>query len=63
MSPSSKISPPPPPVPSPNPPTFASVANRPRQTNPLGGLGSTIFTSPEGLTEQATPGRKALTGS
>jgi len=58
-----KMEPPPPPAPPPNPPTLASVANRPRSANPLGGLGSTIFTSPQGLTDQATPGRKALLGS
>jgi hypothetical protein len=59
---SPKIAPPPPPAPPPNPPTFANSTATPGRRNPLGGLAGTIFTSPQGLTEQATPGRKTLLG-
>jgi hypothetical protein len=59
-----KVSPPPPPAPPPNPPTFASAvvpANRGNRAA-SGGMASTIFTSPQGLVDAATPGRKTLLG-
>jgi hypothetical protein len=60
---SPKVSPPPPPAPPPNPPTFAQAEAGPARRNPLAGFASTVATSPQGLVEQATPGRKTLLGS
>jgi hypothetical protein len=54
--------PPPPPAPPPNPPTMATALAGPQRRNSMGGVGSTIFTSPQGLVDQSTPGRKTLLG-
>jgi hypothetical protein len=57
-----KIPKPEPPAPPPNPPTFAQSTASPQRRSPVGGIGSTIMTSPQGLVDQATPGRKTLLG-
>jgi hypothetical protein len=55
--------PPPPPAPPPNPPTYASAAAAPvRGVGPVGGLASTILTSPLGTTEPYSTSKKALLG-
>lgn len=56
--------PPPPPAPPPNPPTFANAAAAPGRnaTGPIGGLGSTILTSPLGTLEPYSTSKKALLG-
>jgi hypothetical protein len=55
--------PPPPPAPPPNPPSYASAAAAPgRRASPVGGLASTILTSPTGATEFASTGKKQLLG-
>jgi len=55
--------PPPPPAPPPNPPTYASAAEAPtRGVGPIGGLASTILTSPLGTSEPYSTSKKALLG-
>jgi hypothetical protein len=55
--------PPPPPAPPPNPPTYASAAAAPGRTAaPIGGLASTILTSPAGTTAPYSTSKKALLG-
>ena len=55
--------PPPPPAPPPNPPTYASAAAAPtRGAGPIGGLASTILTSPTGTNEPYSTSKKALLG-
>lgn len=59
----SKATPPPPPAPPPNPPTYASAAAGPvRGVGPIGGLASTILTSPMGTSEPYSTSKKALLG-
>jgi len=58
-----KATPPPPPAPPPNPPTYASAAAAPtRGVGPIGGLASTILTSPMGTSEPYSTSKKALLG-
>jgi hypothetical protein len=41
---------------------MATALAGPQRRNSMGGIGSTIFTSPQGLVDQSTPGRKTLLG-
>jgi hypothetical protein len=55
--------PPPPPPPPPNAPTYASSASKsPSSAGPLGGLASTILTSPAGVLQPAGVGKTLLGG-
>lgn len=56
--------PPPPPPPPPNAPTYANAAakNSPSSAGPLGGLASTILTSPAGVLQPAGVGKTLLGG-